>query len=165
MKYIQFLILLCFSSMSSADGKESLVFAFSKQVKSIIASSDIKAFKSLDCHPSNCTNDSYTIETIFSDVKKETSFEKILKGSDVIIKIIGPYTYKPDWPQGSYTVIFYSASNSPFDSNGNISEEVGVRELYKSFLQMIVTIREGVVGFHRVAFHLESHHPYVGDYG
>jgi len=151
--------------MSAAEEKELLVLAFSEQVKSIISSSDIKSFKNLDCHPSNCTNDNYTIETIFSDENNDTDFEKILKGSDVRIKIIGPYTYEPDSPQSSYTVIFFSASNYPFDSNGKISNEVGVRELYKSFLQMIVTIKDGVAGFNRVPFHLESHHPYVGDYG
>jgi len=165
MKYHIFLILFFLSSMSFADENESLVRSFSMQVKSIISSSDIKAFKNLGCHPNNCTNNSYTIKTIFADSKKETDFEKILKGSDVRVKIIGPYTYESNLPQSSYTVIFYSASNSPFNSNGKISDEVGIRELYKSFLQMIVTIRNGVAGFNRVPFHLESHHPYVGDYG
>ena len=165
MKYIYILILFLFSSIAFADDGELLVLSFSQKVKSIVASSDVEAFKNLDCHPENCTSAPYTIEKIFSDAKKDTYFEKILKGSDVQIKIIGPFTYKPDWPKSSFTVIFYSASNSPFDNNGEISEEIGVRELYKSFLQMIVTIRDGVVGFHRVPFHLESHHPYVGDYG
>ena len=140
MKYLQFLILLFLSPMSFADEEESLVLTFSKQVKSIISSSDIKAFKKLDCHPSNCTNDSFTIETIFANTQNDTDFEKMLKGSDVRIKIIGPYIYESALPKSSYTVIFFSASNSPFDINGKISNKIGVRELYKSFLQTVVTI-------------------------
>jgi hypothetical protein len=165
MKYIQILFLFIFSPTVFSEDVESLVLSFSKKIKSAVVSSDLEAFKSLACLPTNCTNNDYTIDRIFSNVKNDTDFERILKGNDVQVKIIGPYTYEPEWPKSSFTVIFYSASNSPFDSNGEISEEVGVQELYKSFLQTIVTIRDGVVGFHRVPFHLESHHPYVGDYG
>jgi hypothetical protein len=165
MKYLHILILFLFSSIVFAEDSESLVLSFSNKVKSAVASSDVETFKNLECHPKNCTNDGYTIKEIFSDAENDTNFEKILKENDVQIKVVGPYTYNSDWPKSSYTVIFFSSSNSPFDSNGEISDEVGVRELYKTFLQMIVTIRDGVVGFHRVPFHLESHHPYVGDYG
>ena len=140
MKYIYSFLLVFLSSVSIADESKSLVLNFSKEVQSIIASSDVQAFKNIVCHPSNCTDISYHIETVFGNTQTDTPFEKILKANDLRIKITGPYTYNPKWPQSSYTVIFYTVSNSPFDSNGKISEKVGVRELYKSFLQTVVTV-------------------------
>lgn len=165
MKILTLLFLVFLSASAFANSDKVLVKGFAKSIIYSIANNDIETFKKLACHPSNCTDDKHTIKTVFGSEDIETSFEKVFKANDIEIKIIGPYTYESKYSNKSYTIVFFNASDSPFNKDGVVTTEIGIKELFNSFFQTVVTIKEGEAGFHRVPFHLESHHPYVGDYG
>lgn len=159
-------MLICFFSVALcyAGEPEESVRNFAEAVRSIISKSDKSSFINLPCVPSECSDSRTALEIIFGG-EEESHFERIMRNPNLKILIQGPFTYEIKWPNQSYVVIFYDPAKSPFNEKGIISDGIGLKELYKSFLQMIVTITEGEVSFHRVPFYIEAHHPYVGNYG
>jgi len=162
MKIILMLLLLLLTFSSQANEKVKI---FANKIVSLIASSNIDGFKKLPCYPTNCTNSKYIQASIFGNGIHQTQFEKILADSNLRIKVISPAAKGNKHLHATYVVVFYSSKYSPFDISGNISIEYGYKELYSSFLQTSVSIHNGNVGFNQVPFYLESHHPYVEDYG
>jgi len=166
-KIISTVFFILFLSFNLAADQNDKVLEFGENLKNIIAKSDQESFKSIQCLPENnydCSSNSYALKAIFAD-DKNSDFEKIMRTADLEIKIYGPLTIEEEYKDQSYVLVFYSPSNSPFGQNGYVSDEVGQRELYKSFLQTIVTLSDGVVYFHRTVFYIGRHHPYVEDYG
>lgn len=156
-----FFTLLALSVEAQADvGK---VTAFSKNLIQIVKSSNVEEFKQIECIKIPCGDIGATI--VFGDGKKPTRFVEIMSSKDITFKAFGPYTVEEESPNATFTIVFYLPNNSPFDAEGNITMDRGFAELYKSFLQTQVTVKQGKVYFQRVPFYLESHHPYVGDYG
>lgn len=146
---------------AKANGND--VAAFAQQLIQIVKRSNIEEFKQIKCIKIPCGDIASNI--IFSKDSEQSNFIEIMSATDITFKIVGPYTVEEEFPNATFTIVFYSQSNNPFDSKGNINMEKGFNELYRSFLQTQVTLVDGKVYFQRVPFYLESHHPYVGDYG
>ncbi|MCU7844165.1 MAG: hypothetical protein KZQ93_10035 [Candidatus Thiodiazotropha sp. (ex Monitilora ramsayi)] len=164
-KIVQIIFICLFSSsISHAGGVDEAVRDFSEKVRLIIANSDKSSFIDIPCVPMLCSNSTEVIDIVFGG-EEETDFERIMKIPELKILIRGPFSIEKQWQNKSYMVIYYDPDKPPFDDRGIISEETGIRDLYKSFLQMIVTVSEGKVSFHRVPFYIGAHHPYVGEYG
>jgi len=157
-----FILSLFFTCASSANTREEIE-AFALSLIEIVKSSNASAFQKVGCVEIPCGN--IGLEYIFGKNESSENFKMIMSRKDVTYKIFGPYTVEPEYPGATYSIVFYSPSNSPFNATGGISMEVGSSELYKSFLQTQVTVIGGKVLFQRVPFYLESHHPYIGDYG
>jgi len=156
--------LMTLLQVSSAQTSNEQVQAFAFEVRRLIAESDISGFRQLSCVPANNTISEEAIERIFGPSDSTSDFERIMREPMLEVEIIGPYTREDHWPNSSYMITYYTSESTPFDSNDRISDEIGRKELYKSFLEMEVTISNGTVHFHRTPFYLGAHHPYVGDY-
>ncbi len=161
-KLALFTLLICLSYNCLAH-KNSSLDKFAKSLVQTIKDGNVKRFKEIECIKISCGV--IGLEIIFNQKRKPINFSSIMSQDDLVYKIVGPYTVEPEYPDASYTIIFYSVSNSPFDMDGGISQSVGNAELYKSFLMTQVTIVGDRVLFQRVPFYLETHHPFVGDYG
>ena len=162
-KITLFTFLIALSSTSFADSNVEIVERFSRSLIEIVKRSNKDEFKKIGCVKIPCGN--IGLQYIFGDNDSSAKFREIMSYKDISFKVFGPYTVEPEYENSSYTILFYSLSNSPFDNQGGINEDYGYAELYKSFLQTQITIIDGKVLFQRVPFYLESHHPYVGDYG
>ena len=155
-----FTFILSFSI--KAENEVLAIKLFSEDVRTLIATRAIEKFSNIPYFPESNSLSNTARESIFGI---DSNFENIMKNERVKLKVYGPFTYDESLPNATYVVIYYDPKESPFDISGNISDKVGVNELYHSFLQMVVTIKNGVVYFHRTPFYIESHHPYVGEYG
>ena len=151
--------------ISSARASYEMVHEFALELGRVIAESDVHGFLQLTCVPEPCTNSEIAAQRVFGASNSISSFERIMRNPSLKVQITGPYTSEDRWSNSTYTIIYYDPTNSPFNSEEKIPHKTGLRELYESFLQTEVTVSEGAVHFHRVPFHLEAHHPYVGDYG
>ena len=161
-KLALFILLICLSDKCLAY-KHSALDRFAKSLVQTIKDGNIKKFKEIECIKISCGN--IGLEIIFDEKRKPVNFRSIMSQYDLVYKVVGPYTVEPEYPEASYTIVFYSVSNSPFDMDGAISQSVGYAELYKSFLMTQVTIVGDRILFQRVPFFLETHHPFIGDYG
>ena len=144
---------------------DNLVIAFADDVRRLIAKSDVTGFSALPVLPSKNKVSDEVLESIFGPAESISNFQNIMRLPSLEFRVVGPYTREEQWPNATYTIIYYDSENSPFVSENEIPKEVGQANLYKSFLQTEVTVVDGEVRFHRVPFHLGSHHPYVGEYG
>lgn len=163
MKRFTIFILSLFFSYGSNANTHKKIEDFALFLIKTVKSSDVSEFQKVGCVKIHCGE--IGIEYIFGENESSKKFNMIMSKEDVTYRIFGPYTVEPEYPGATYSIIFYSPSKSPFDAAGEISMEVGSNELYKSFLQTQVTVVDGEVLFQRVPFYLESHHPYIGDYG
>lgn len=168
MKYVALILIYILSvSAGYVGGQREVIQKFADSLRIMVANSDEIGFKKLSCIPDrnkDCARNPDLLNRIFAG-EKDSNFEKIIRMPGLNIKILGPLTIEDKWLEKSYIVFFYDESLSPFGQNGRISDEVGQRELFKSFLQTIVTIVNGKAYFHRTPFYMYRHHPYVGDYG
>jgi len=164
MKRIAFLVILIgFSGKCFSLSGMELVEEFSKDLIEIVNNRKLEEFKKIDCVKIPCG--SIGLDYIFGNSDNSQKFRAIMAKEDITFKIFGPYTVEQEYKDMSYTIVFYSSSKSPFTAIGHIDTEYGYTELYESFLQTQIAVIGGRVLFQRVPFYLESHHPYVGDYG
>jgi hypothetical protein len=163
MKTIILFITSMLFSVSASSGDLEVVEGFAAELIDIVKNSDVTRFKEIGCVKISCGN--IGIGYIFGDNDSSHYFKEIMSKKDITFKVFGPYTIEKEYVDSSYGIVFYSKSNSPFGPNGTIDPDVGYAQLYRTFLQTQVTVVAGKVLFQRVPFYLESHHPYVGDYG
>jgi hypothetical protein len=161
-KVVLFIISILVSAICFADPRQDIE-TFSKSLIGIIKDTKVDEFKNINCVQIPCGD--IGLEFIFGEKDSSAKFHEIMSQKDITFKIFGPYSVESEYPESTYSVVFYSPSHSPFNAEGRISMDVGYAELYESFLQTQVTVIDGKVLFQRVPFYLESHHPYVGDYG
>lgn len=159
---VLFIVALIFSASGYANDLK-VVEKFAADLIDMIKVSDVMKFEKVRCLKIPCGN--IGVEYIFGSNESSQSFKSIMSEKDISYKVFGPYTVEAEYVDSSYTIVFYSKSNSPFGPDGKINIELGFTELYRTFLQTQVTVVEGKVLFQRVPFYLESHHPYAGDYG
>ena len=162
-KFIAFFMLLFVVSGDSFASLNEELDKFAKSLIEIVTYGEREEFSKIECMKISCGD--IGTEIVFDDKRKPRSFKSIMSQDDLTYKIIGPFTIEPEFPDSSFTIVFYSISNSPFDVNNEISRSKGFAELYKSFLMTQVTVVGDKIVFQRVPFYLEAHHPFVGDYG
>lgn len=158
-------IFILFTMLSSASIATELdsIEVFAASLINIIRTGNVDEFKKIDCVKIPCGDIGKSL--IVGNNDSSNKFKEIMSKDDITFKIFGPYTVEPEYPDATYSIVFYSLSNPPFGSDGGINMDVGYAELYRTFLQTQVTVVDGEILFQRVPFYLEYHHPYVGDYG
>ena len=157
-----FAITILFSCVCASETGNKIE-RFSEYLIEIIRDSKVEEFRKIGCVNISCGE--IGLELIFGENERSEKFKEIMSKKDLAVEIFGPYTVEPEYPDATYSIVFFSLSNSPFNAEGGISKEIGYAELYNSFLQTQVTIINGEIYFQRVPFYIESHHPYAGDYG
>ena len=151
-------------SLRATSPENEVVLVFAEKVASAIKDGDSQGFENFQCVPQPCMFPEVT-EMVFGASSERYKFQEVLSQKSIKIVVVGPYTEETPWPLSTYTVMYIDPVASGLAESGEVNQEYGVRELYRSFLQTQVTVVNNTAKFHRTPFHLGAHHPYVEEYG
>lgn len=136
---------------------------FALELKQIIASGSVKAFKDIPCFPTDCI-DNGSVKYVFGAVGETSFIEKLINMKDLKIKVYGPYTYSDDAANQSYSLVYYDPNQVSLNQKGYMDAEVRKNMWWKGYVETVVIMKDGKWAFHYTPFYHGAHLPWAEDY-